>query len=87
MDDEEKDNFSDELIFLFFANFTSNERNIIGILRHFEYLIADMFINHTLGRQSLTFDDSNLMINKLIKSYIKKTENREYLRLLFNKIL
>lgn len=33
------DNLADDLIFLLFADFTSSEKNIITILRHFEGLI------------------------------------------------
>jgi hypothetical protein len=30
---------AEDLMFLFFADFTSNERSILNILRHFEYLL------------------------------------------------
>lgn len=87
MTDEKLESFADELIFLFFADFTSNERNIIGILRHFKYLIAENFKKYSENKDCVILYNDAHMVTRLIKSYIKRTENREYLRLMFSKIL
>ncbi len=45
-----------------------------------------MFVSYKAGLNSLFYEKS-LFINRLINAYLKRSENREYLHLLFGKIM
>ena len=75
-----------DFVFLFFSDFSSSEKGIITILRQFEVIITKMFDEYKLGKHSMLFEDQKVMINKIIKSFLKNNENRDYVNLLFGKL-
>lgn len=76
---------AEDLVLLFFADFSSTDKNIASFLRQLEVLLERLFSGVTKNEFPLLFDE-DLMINRIIKIYLNKYEHREYLRLLFDKI-
>ena len=80
------DNLAEELVFLFFADFSSPEKTAITFLSQLEGLICRLFKGYVKGEYPLLFEESDLMVNRLIKAFMNKYEHHDYLRILFGKI-
>jgi len=80
------DNFADDLIFMFFADFSSMEKNVTNLLRHFQVILVKIIKSYAAGDCLMLFEDQNLMVNRLIKSFLNTNNNRDYLSLLFGKL-
>jgi len=80
------DRFAKDFVLLFFADFSSAERNVINILRQLEELIKNVFRNFIEGKDFSLYGSEDLMINRMLKAFINSADNRDYLNLLFGKL-
>ena len=80
------DRFAKDFVLLFFADFSSAQKNVVLILRQFEALLEITFNNFVNGNDFSLYGAETNMMNLLIKAFINSNENRDYLRLLFGKL-
>jgi len=85
----ELERLAKDFVMLFFADFTSTEKNVIIILRQLKGLISKTLSsswNEKEGNQHTVFGNKDLMVNRIINAFINSSENRDYLNLLFGKL-
>lgn len=80
------DRFAKDFVLLFFADFSSTERNVINILKHLEELLESALRNFVEGKEFSLYGGEDLMVNRIIKAFINSADNRDYLNLLFGKL-
>eukprot|EP00826_Nyctotherus_ovalis_P027965 TRINITY_DN2194_c0_g4_i2.p1 TRINITY_DN2194_c0_g4~~TRINITY_DN2194_c0_g4_i2.p1 ORF type:complete len:276 (+),score=50.31 TRINITY_DN2194_c0_g4_i2:301-1128(+) len=77
---------AEDLVFLFFPDFSSTEKTIINFLRQIKGMLARLFRDFTSGANYLLFDDNDSLINKLLTKFMESSENGNYIEMLFRKM-
>lgn len=77
---------AEDLVFLFFPDFTSAERTIINFLKQIQGMLVRLFRDFTSGVNYLLFDNNDSLINKLLTKFMETSENGNYLEMLFRKM-
>jgi len=84
--EENLEKLSDELIFLFFPDFGAGIKFNHSFLKHINYLLPELFKECKISKKLYPFDNL-CFTNKLLKSYMKRSEIKNYTKLLFSKTL
>eukprot|EP00826_Nyctotherus_ovalis_P026046 TRINITY_DN2030_c0_g2_i1.p1 TRINITY_DN2030_c0_g2~~TRINITY_DN2030_c0_g2_i1.p1 ORF type:complete len:375 (-),score=95.21 TRINITY_DN2030_c0_g2_i1:909-1895(-) len=77
---------AEDLVFMFFADFSSTDKNVSNLLRQFQVILVKVVKAHAAGDCPMLFEDQELMVNRLIKAFLNNNHNRDYLSLLFGKL-
>jgi len=80
------DYLSEDLVFMFFADFSSTDKNVSNLLRQFQVIVVKVIKEHAAGNCLTLFENEDLMVNRLIKAFLNNNHNRNYLSLLFGKL-
>jgi len=80
----EVNEFATEIVENLLTDFESVEISAVKVLQHVEYLMKDL-VKSWVFHGALF--ERNRFVNKLIKAYLLRTENREYLTFLFGPII
>lgn len=80
------DRLAEDLVFMFFADFSSTDKNVSNLLRQFQVILVKVVKAYAAGDCPMLFEDQELMVNRLIKAFLNNNHNRDYLSLLFGKL-